>query len=84
MKKAQATSKSCNRLKKDVREKEKDLHKMRKDMIDLKSQNDTLHSFVKELKQNSARQNTNRPTVAAQAPRVSSARTESLQAQVNH
>ena len=84
MKKAQATSKSCNRLKKDVREKEKDLHKMRKDMIDLKSQNDTLHSFVKELKQNSARQNSNRPTVAVQAPRVASARTDSLQAQVNH
>lgn len=37
MKKAQASSKANTRLKKDVREKERDLHKMRKDLIDLKS-----------------------------------------------
>ena len=37
MKKAQASSKGNARLKKEVRDKEKDLHKMRKDMIDLKS-----------------------------------------------
>ena len=37
MKKALASSKGNARLKKEVRDKEKDLHKMRKDMIDLKS-----------------------------------------------
>ena len=42
IKKAQAASKQNTQLKKDVREKEKVLHKIRKDMIDMKYQNDTL------------------------------------------
>ena len=37
MKKAQATSKVNNRFKKDVKEKEREAHKMRKDLIDLKA-----------------------------------------------
>ena len=37
MKKAQATSKSNMRFKKDVKDKEREAHKMRKDIIDLKN-----------------------------------------------
>ena len=37
MKKAQATSKSNQRFKRDCRDKEKEAHKMRKDLIDLKA-----------------------------------------------
>jgi len=36
MKKAQASSKGNARLKKDIRDKDKDLHRMRKDYMDLK------------------------------------------------
>ena len=37
MKKAQASSKGNARLKKEVRDKERDLHKMRKDIMEMKS-----------------------------------------------
>lgn len=52
MKKAQATSKSNQRFKKDCRDKEKEAHKMRKDLIDLKSQNEELKGIVKDVKVN--------------------------------
>lgn len=42
MKKAQAASKTNQRFKKEFRDKEKESHKMRKDIIDLRSQNDDL------------------------------------------
>ena len=50
MKKAQASSKTNLRFKKDVRDKEREAHKMRKDIIDLKAQNDDLSSQVREYK----------------------------------
>jgi len=37
MKKAQASSKVNTRFKKDVRDKEREAHKMRKEMIDIKA-----------------------------------------------
>ena len=37
MKKAQAASKSIQRFKRDVKDKEREAHKMRKDIIDLKA-----------------------------------------------
>lgn len=50
MKKAQASSKVNTRFKKDVRDKEREAHKMRKEMIDIKAQNEELSGIVKELK----------------------------------
>ena len=52
MKKAQAASKSNQRFKKDCRDKEKEAHKMRKDLIDLKAQNEGLKGIVKDVKAN--------------------------------
>ena len=72
MKKAQASSKGNARLKKEVRDKERDLHKMRKDIMEMKSQNETLQSLVKELKANTTRQ----VTRVAPPPRVQSAKNE--------
>ena len=51
MKKAQATSKSNQRFKRDCRDKEKEAHKMRKDLIDLKAQNEELKVIAKDAKQ---------------------------------
>ena len=51
MKKAQAASKSNQRFKRDCRDKEKEAHKMRKDMIDLKAQNEELKALAKDAKQ---------------------------------
>ena len=51
MKKAQANSKSNLRFKRDCRDKEKEAHKMRKDLIDLKSQNEELKAIAKDAKQ---------------------------------
>jgi len=42
MKKAQASSKSNARAKRDVRDKDRDMHKMRKDIIEMKGQNENL------------------------------------------
>jgi len=50
MKKAQASSKVNSRVKKDLRDKDKDLQKMRKDLLDLKAQNEALQNTVKELR----------------------------------
>jgi len=50
MKKAQASSKVNTRFKKDVRDKEREAHKMRKEMIDIKAQNEELSGIVKDLK----------------------------------
>ena len=52
LKKAQASSKSNQRFKRDVRDKEREAHKMRKDIIDLKQQNDGLNSLLKDIKNN--------------------------------
>ena len=54
MKKAQACSKGNARLKRDVRDKDKDLHKMRKDIIEMKGHNETLQREVKELRRSSS------------------------------
>ena len=51
MKKAQANSKSNQRFKRDCRDKEKEAHKMRKDLIDLKTQNEELKIIAKDAKQ---------------------------------
>ena len=42
MKKAQAASKTNLRFKKEFKEKDKESHKMRKDLIELRSQNEEL------------------------------------------
>ena len=60
MKKAQASSKSNLRFKRDIKDKEREAHKMRKDMIDLKSANDELMRQNKELKNSNT---TNKPRV---------------------
>ena len=82
MKKAQATSKVNNRFKKDVKEKEREAHKMRKDLIDLKAQNEDLSNAVKDLKSRNTQQGLRSsqapPRVAASVS--SSAKNESLQA----
>jgi uncharacterized protein YdaT len=39
MKKAQASSKSNQRFKRDIKDKEKEAHKLRKEIIDLKHHN---------------------------------------------
>ncbi len=71
MKKAQAASKVNNRAKKDVKEKEREAHKMRKDLIDLKAQNEELSNAVKDLKsrntQQGLRSSQGPPRVAAAA-----------------
>ena len=51
MKKAQANSKSNQRFKRDCRDKEKEAHKMRKDLIDLKAQNEELKAHAQVAKQ---------------------------------
>ena len=74
MKKAQASSKTNLRFKKDVRDKEREAHKMRKDIIDLKAQNDDLSSQVRDFKQKQANQlrNSNPPRLQSAKPIVSS------------
>lgn len=52
MKKAQAASKSNQRFKRECRDKEKDAHKLRKDLIDLKAQNEELKNIAKDAKNN--------------------------------
>ena len=54
MKKAQAASKSNQRFKRDVKDKEREAHKMRKDIIDLKQQNEALTIKNKDLSVNKA------------------------------
>lgn len=50
MKKAQANSKSNLRFKRDCRDKEKEAHKMRKDIMTMRQQNDELKVIVKDVK----------------------------------
>ena len=54
MKKAHAASKSNQRFKRDVKDKEREAHKMRKDIIDLKAQNEELKVKNKDLSVNKA------------------------------
>lgn len=56
LKKAQATSKANLRFKRDVKEKEREAHKMRKDLIDLKHQNQSLNALLKDLKSSQSAQ----------------------------
>ena len=46
MKKAQATSKANNKFKKEVKDKDRDLHKLRKEIIELKHRNAGLRYIV--------------------------------------
>ena len=71
MKKAQAASKSNQRFKRDCRDKEKEAHKMRKDLIDLKAQNEELKAIAKDAKQAAINKNDLRRS--AGPPRVYSA-----------
>lgn len=50
MKKAQAASKTNQRIKRDIKDKEKEAHKMRKEMIDLKHLNSGLNQLLKDIK----------------------------------
>ena len=77
MKKAQASSKVNTRFKKDVRDKEREAHKMRKEMIDIKAQNEELSSIVKDLKSKNNQQGLRS---SQGPPRVASAKNESSQA----
>ena len=52
MKKAQAASKSNQRFKRDAKDKDREAHKMRKDIIDLKAQNEELKVKNKDLSVN--------------------------------
>ena len=51
MKKAQASSKASQKIKKNIKEKDREAHKMRKEMIDLKHQNTGLTQLIKDIKQ---------------------------------
>lgn len=50
MKKAQATSKANNKFKKEVKDKDRDLHKLRKEIIELKHRNAGLGTQLQEEK----------------------------------
>ena len=52
LKKAQVSSKSNNKMKRDVKDKDREAHKMRKEIIDLKHQNQSLSQMVKDFKSN--------------------------------
>lgn len=68
MKKAQSTSKSANKFKKDVRAKDLELSRLRKELLDLKHQNQTYHQQVSELQERQVQLQRQ----AAAPPRVSS------------
>ena len=50
MKKAQATSKANNKFKKESKDKDRDLHKLRKEIIELKHKNAGLGTQLQEEK----------------------------------
>lgn len=50
MKKAHAASKNNSKQKRDIKDKDRVAHKMRKEIIELKHQNTILSQMVKELK----------------------------------
>ena len=50
MKKAQANSKANGKFKKEVKDKERDLHKLRKEIIELKHKNAGLGTQLQEEK----------------------------------
>ena len=52
MKKAQASSKANVKFKREAKDKERDIHKMRKEIIDLKHQNAGLGTQLKDIKNN--------------------------------
>lgn len=81
MKKAQAASKSNQRFKRDCRDKEKEAHKMRKDLIDLKAQNEELKAIAKDAKQAAVNKNDLRRS--AGPPRVYSATNNNTNTEVN-
>ena len=51
-KKAKASSKSNIRFKKDIKDKDREAHKMRKEIIDLKHQNISLSNVLRDQKHN--------------------------------
>ena len=54
MKKAQASSKANIKFKKEVKDKERDMHKMRKEIIDLKHRNAGLGTQLQDEKNKAA------------------------------
>ena len=54
MKKAQASSKANGKFKREAKDKERDIHKMRKEIIDLKHQNAGLGTQLKDIKNQQA------------------------------
>ena len=56
LKKAQASSRSTLRLKKDVRDRDKNMFKMRKDLVEMKAEKESLEALVKDLKVSNTRQ----------------------------
>ena len=56
LKKAQASSKSTIRLKKDARDREKNMFKMRKDMVEMKAEKESLEALVRDLRATNTRQ----------------------------
>lgn len=51
MRKAQSSVKTTNKSKAALRESEREIHKMRKDMLELRDQNKQLNARVQELKE---------------------------------
>lgn len=76
MKKAQAATKNNAKQRRDIKEKDRAAHKMRKEIIELKQQNQTLNQMVKDLQ---ASQVIVRQTVQ---PRVQSASVNNQQSQL--
>ena len=50
LKKALATSKGNQKIKREVKEKDRDAHKMRKELIELKHRHQSLEKQMKEMK----------------------------------
>ena len=56
MKKAQAQVKAIGKSKKDIKESEREMHKMRKELIELKDMNKLLNAKIQELNEGSVKQ----------------------------
>lgn len=55
MKKAQAQVKAIGKSKKDIKESEREMHKMRKELIELKDMNKLLNAKIQELNEGSVK-----------------------------
>ena len=63
MKKVQAATKNNQKFRRDIKDKDRAAHKMRKEIIDLKHMNQNLTDMVKEYK-------SNEKSLRAQPPRM--------------